>query len=175
MEYLNTITDGAIPVDVMMAAMEKAAEGNDDWNAKAEELIRAGRHGAAVNMLVSSFRLHQIPPVSALFIELYVCRRYKELQDYMDISAIAGWNLRLPEQLAYTLSLIRTGAEPQKVLESIARTESLLDVGSDDERSLNASPLETAGYRAVTAQIRRSLLAGEQVDVDAIDPFPVMK
>lgn len=174
-EYLNTITDGAIPVDVMMAAMERAAEGNDDWNAKAEELIRAGRHGAAVNMLVSSFRLHQLPPVSALFIELYVCRRYKELQDYMDISAIAGWNLRLPEQLAYTLSLLRIGAEPQKVLESIARTESLLDIGSDDERSLNASPLETAGYRAVTAQIRRSLLSGEQVDIDAIDPFPVMK
>lgn len=174
-EYLNTITDGAVSVDVMMAAMEKAAESNDDWNAKADELIRAGRHGAAVNMLVASFRLHQIPPVSALFIELYVCRRYKELQDYLDLSTIAGWNLRLPELLACTLSMLRTGAEPQKVIDMIARTESLLDISSDDERSLNASPLEIAGYRAVTSRIRSALLAGEPVDVDAIDPFPVMK
>ena len=93
----------------------------------------------------------------------------------MDISAIAGWNLRLPEQLAYTLSLLRTSAESQKVLDSIARTESLLDIGSDDDRSLNASPLETArlprGHRAD----KTLLLSGEQVDIDAIDPFPVMK
>lgn len=174
-EYLNTITDGAVGTDVMMAAMEKADGGSDDWNAKADELIKAGRHGAAVNMLLASFRLHHIPPVSALFIELYVCRRYKELQEYMDISAIAGWNLRLPERLAYILSLLRVGAGSQKVLETMALTETLLDLDADDDRALQAAPLEIAGYRAVTAAIRSALLAGQQVDVDAIDPFPTVK
>lgn len=175
LEYLNTITDGAIGSDALMEVMEEEDAGDDDWNAKAEELIRAGRHGAAVNLLVSSFRLRQTPPVSLMFVELYVCRRYKELQDFIDLSSIAGWNLRLPERLAYLLSLLRTGADSQKVLAVISQTEALLEADASDERRIQASPLEIAGYRAVTSAIRRAVLAGQQVDLDAIDPFPAVK
>ena len=73
------------------------------------------------------------------------------------------------------LSLLRTGADGQKVLAVISQTEALLEADVSDERRIQASPLEIAGYRAVTSAIRRAVLAGQQVDLDAIDPFPAVK